>query len=444
MAESIDFDITGVGFGPANLALGVALQESHSRLRHVFFDNKPAFSWHAGMELDGSTMQTPFLEDLVTRHNPRSKFTFLNYLKSKGRLTEFADLRDFFPSRREFNDYFQWAAAKMGQCVRFGSTVTSIAPVVGDDGGVDALDITVLNAHSNLKTVVRTRNAVLGLGYTPIYPDSIRTRSDNGRVFHSISTLPSLQSRFASREAPYSFMVAGAGQSAAEIALHLLRQYRNSRVTVVSRGFVFRTKDSNAFVSAFYTGGAADAFYDLDEDARRMLLDTLDDSNYSAADADLLRELAAVAYADRVEGRQRLDLRSFHDLRDVDETSAVVKATCWNETAKRLETFELDGLCLATGFSDAALKDALQQVDGYLKKDAAREYQVSREYRIEADAGFRPGIYVQGYARNHHGCTEGTISDLPHRANRIMESIHHRRYEHTGVSRQHVTALPVA
>lgn len=443
MSDSPDYEILGVGFGPANLALAIALQESHSRMSHAFFEQKSSFSWHPDMQMEGSSMQTPFLEDLVTRHNPRSRFTFLNYLKTHGRLTDFADLREFFPSRLEFNDYFQWVARKMSHCVHYDARVTSIAPVRGDDSAVvDALDLGVVDARTDRETVVRTRNVVLGLGYTPVMPRASAASEANGRVFHSITTLQSLQSRFPSREAPYSFMVAGAGQSAAEIVLHLLRQYRNARVTVVSRGFLFRAKDGNAFVSAFYTGNAADEFFDLDEDARRLLLSTLDESNYSAADADLLRELAKVVYADKVEGRRRLELRSFNELREIEETNAMVKASCWSETHQRLETIDVDGLCLATGFNDDGLKNALQGVHEYLQQSGAGDYRVSREYRIETEANFLPGIYVQGYARNYHGCTEGTISDLPHRAQRILESMHHRRYDRS--SRQLTMAETLA
>jgi L-ornithine N5-oxygenase len=429
MIDSVDHGIVGVGFGPANLALCIALQDSHSRLKHVFFEQKPEFSWHVGMQMDGVTMQTPFLEDLVTRHDPRSKYTFLNYLKLKGRLTDFADLREFFPSRYEFNDYFRWAANQVRHCVRYNTMVTSIVPVVGERSGVEALDICVRDAQSGSRETIRTNNVVLGVGYTPVMPKTVREPEPNGRVFHSIATLPSLQGRFASREAPYSFMVAGAGQSAAEITLHLLRQYPHARVAVVSRGFVFRAKDSNAFVSAFYTGNAADAFFDLDETSRGLLLSTLDESNYSAADAELLAELAKVVYADSVQGVRRLDLRSFCELREVEETSSMVRATCWSQMNNQEETFEVDGVCLATGFSDEALKVALQGIDGYLKRSESGDYRISREYRIETEAGFQPGIYVQGYARNYHGCTEGTISDLPHRAHRILESVYHRRYD---------------
>lgn len=431
--DPIDYEIVGVGFGPANLALGVALHDTSSRLRHAFYEEKPDFAWHPGMQFEGSNMQTPFLEDLATRHDPRSEFTFLNYLKAHGRLTDFADLRDFYPTRTEFNDYFRWAAHKLAHCVRYDTYVSSIAPVVGNDDEVHALDVTVQDARAGREFIARTRNVVIGIGLTPVAPKALGSTMSDGRVFHSITTIPSLHSRFASREAPYSFLVAGAGQSAAEITVHLLRQYRNARVTVVSRGFVFRAKDSNAFISAFYTGNAADQFFDLDEDSRNLLLTTLDTSNYSAADTDVLRDLAKLVYQDKVEGRRRLELRSFCELQEVEETESMVRVQCWDQLHKRTESLDVDGLCLATGFSDAALKYALADVHEYLKCTDVGDYCVNREYRLESEPGFHPGVYVQGYARNSHGCTEGTISDLPHRANRIIDSIHHRRYEHSEI-----------
>jgi L-ornithine N5-oxygenase len=429
MDDPIKYEIVGVGFGPANLALCVALNDARFRSPGIFFESQAAFSWHAGMQMDGSTMQTPFLEDLITRQNPTSEFTFLNYLKEQGRLTDFADLREFYPTRYEFNDYFRWAANKVAPWVRYGAQVTTISPVLSEDSSVHALDISIQDTQSGREQVVRTRNAVLGLGYAPIVPKMSGPLKTGGRVFHSTTTLPSLQARFSSHEAPYTFLVAGAGQSAAEITHYLLRTYRNARVTVISRGFVFRAKDGNAFVSSFYTGDAADQFYELGDDSRRLLLTTLDDSNYAAADSDLLRDLAKLTYSDRTEGRRRLELRSFTEIRDIDEADSTVAISCWNELYGRAEKIEADGVCLATGFSDASLKYVLKNVDEYLKQTVTGDYHVNREYRLETKPTFRPGIYVQGYAKHYHGCTEGTISDLPHRAHRILDSLTHRRFE---------------
>jgi hypothetical protein len=107
-------DYIGVGFGPSNLALAIATEEFAQRSGRepnvCFIERKPAFSWHEGMLIDGSSMQISFLKDLATLRNPASRFTFISYLKARGRLEDFINLKTFYPSREEFNDYLGWAA----------------------------------------------------------------------------------------------------------------------------------------------------------------------------------------------------------------------------------------------------------------------------------------------------------------------------------------------
>src|SRR5271156_6683743 len=93
-------DLLGIGFGPSNLALAIALAERG--LRGVFAEAQPRFGWHRGMLLPGARMQVPFLKDLVTLRNVKSAFTFLNYLSEHGRLVEFIGRHTLFPSRLEF------------------------------------------------------------------------------------------------------------------------------------------------------------------------------------------------------------------------------------------------------------------------------------------------------------------------------------------------------
>ncbi|MGF7192210.1 L-ornithine N5-oxygenase [Robbsia andropogonis] len=65
------------------------------------------------MLLPGAEMQISFLKDLVSLRNPSGTFSFLNYLKEKDRFSEFANLRNFFPSRAEYSDYLRGAADKV-------------------------------------------------------------------------------------------------------------------------------------------------------------------------------------------------------------------------------------------------------------------------------------------------------------------------------------------
>src|SRR3954453_22546924 len=132
-------DVVGIGFGPSNLALAIAIREHNDvagaagAVRARFFERSPRFSWHGGMLLPGTTMRVPFLKDLATLRNPLSTFSFVAYLHSKDRLPEFINHKSMFPSRVEFHDYLEWAAERLSDVVTYGAEVVSIRPVRGED-----------------------------------------------------------------------------------------------------------------------------------------------------------------------------------------------------------------------------------------------------------------------------------------------------------------------
>lgn len=72
-------DLAGVGFGPSNLALAVALREADAGLAVRFLEKRGRFVWHGNMLLDGSRMQISFLKDLVSLRDPTSRYSFLNF-----------------------------------------------------------------------------------------------------------------------------------------------------------------------------------------------------------------------------------------------------------------------------------------------------------------------------------------------------------------------------
>src|SRR5215218_4532686 len=88
-------DLIGIGFGPSNVAMAIALSEHNARaggqeaVRAHFFEQQPRFGWHRGMLIDDATMQVSFVKDLVTMRNPTSDFTFLCFLRERGRLVDF-------------------------------------------------------------------------------------------------------------------------------------------------------------------------------------------------------------------------------------------------------------------------------------------------------------------------------------------------------------------
>jgi lysine/ornithine N-monooxygenase len=82
------FDVIGVGFGPANLALAIAFEELAPGLSVRFLEACSDPVWQGEMLLDGANIQNNPIRDLVTLRNPRSRYTFINYLFEEGRLLQ--------------------------------------------------------------------------------------------------------------------------------------------------------------------------------------------------------------------------------------------------------------------------------------------------------------------------------------------------------------------
>lgn len=225
------YDLIGIGFGPSNVAMSIAVNEHNARVGRQesvtahFFEQQPRFGWHRGMLIDDATMQVSFLKDLVTLRNPTSEFSFLCYLKSKGRLIDFINHKNLFPLRVEFHDYFEWAAAKVDDMVSYGHEVVGITPVVRD-GAVEYLDVTVRSAEGLV--VHRARNLVIGTGLRPQMPEGIERGE---RVWHNSELLKKVDSLDGA--SPSRFVVVGAGQSAAENVAYLHRRFPEAEVCAV-------------------------------------------------------------------------------------------------------------------------------------------------------------------------------------------------------------------
>src|SRR5690606_3374964 len=61
------YDLICVGFGPASLAIAVALLESEIQPspRVLFIEKQNQFAWHSGMLLPGARMQISFIKDMA-------------------------------------------------------------------------------------------------------------------------------------------------------------------------------------------------------------------------------------------------------------------------------------------------------------------------------------------------------------------------------------------
>ncbi len=207
-------DLIGIGIGPFNLGLA-ALAARLPTLSARMFERKPDFSWHAGLLLEGTTLQVPFLADLVSMADPTHPLSYLNYLHTHDRLYPFYFYEHFLIPRREYDHYCRWAAGRLASC-HFGEEVISLRV----DPEADAPFVVETRILAQGRTSeYRTRHVAVGLGTAPHQPDWMQGLPAE-RCFHSADF--GLR-REEARRAKHVTVV-GSGQSAAECVLTLLQE----------------------------------------------------------------------------------------------------------------------------------------------------------------------------------------------------------------------------
>ena len=93
------------------------------------------------MLLPWARSQVSFLKDLVTLRNPRSRFSFLNYLHRVGRLDDSSTWARSTPTGWEISDYLQWVAALAGaRRIRYDAPPRVRSPGHGRPTAVHRLD----------------------------------------------------------------------------------------------------------------------------------------------------------------------------------------------------------------------------------------------------------------------------------------------------------------
>ncbi|MFI0780462.1 lysine N(6)-hydroxylase/L-ornithine N(5)-oxygenase family protein [Streptomyces sp. NPDC021212] len=414
-------DLIGIGFGPSNVAMAIALGEynarvdGHEAISAHFFEQQPRFGWHRGMLIDDATMQVSFLKDLVTLRNPASEFSFLCYLQSKGRLIDFINHKNLFPLRVEFHDYFEWAAAKVEDMVSYGHEVVAVAPVVGD-GGVEYVDVTVRSGEG--LEVHRARNLVIGTGLRPLMPEGVE-RGD--RVWHTSELLAKADGLEGT--SPSRFIVVGAGQSAAENVAYLHRRFPGAEVCAVFSRYGYSPADDSGFANRIFDPEAVDDYFAAPEDIKRQLMGYHGNTNYSVVDIDLIDDLYRQMYREKVLGAERLRFLNVSRLTDVKETPAQVRATVTSLVTGEETLLDADVVVFATGYSPVDPIDLLGTVaDSCLRDDDGR-VRVERDYRIATDPGLRCGIYLQGGTEHTHGITSSLLSNTAIRVGEILDSL---------------------
>ncbi|GFF50175.1 L-ornithine N(5)-monooxygenase [Aspergillus lentulus] len=460
-------DLLCVGFGPASLAIAIALHDAldprlnksasniPAQPKICFLERQKQFAWHSGMLVPGSKMQISFIKDLATLRDPRSSFTFLNYLHQKGRLIHFTNLSTFLPARLEFEDYMRWCAQQFSDVVAYGEEVVEVIPGKSDPSSsvVDFFTVRSRNVETGKISARKARKVVVAIGGTAKMPPGL---PQDPRIMHSSKYCTTLPALLKDKSKPYNIAVLGSGQSAAEIFHDLQKRYPNSRTTLIMRDSAMRPSDDSPFVNEIFNPERVDKFYSQSAAERQRSLAADKATNYSVVRLELIEEIYNDMYLQRVknpdetqwqhrilperkitriehhgpQSRMRIHLKSSKP--ESEGAANHVK-----------ETLEVDALMVATGYYRNAHERLLSKIQ-HLRPTGQDQWNPRRDYRVEMDpskVSSQAGIWLQGCNERTHGLSDSLLSVLAVRGAEMVQSIFGEQLEGAAVQDHRLRAM---
>ncbi|MCC8397338.1 SidA/IucD/PvdA family monooxygenase [Paraburkholderia sp. MMS20-SJTR3] len=419
-------DVIGIGFGPANIALAIALEELTEGLNVLFLEKRGSPRWQEGMLLEDSDIQNHPLRDLVTPRNPRSRYSFTNFLFENNRLFEHLNLGLSFPLRIEYEQYVRWVADLFAHQVQYGANANVVKPLVDADTGA-------LQGYRVLDTTGRewrARSVVVAPGRTPNVPAQFANVAPE-RVVHLNDYLFALQRACEGGRRP-RVAVVGGSQSAVEILLHAYGLGTCEKVVGITRNFGFRQKDTSPFSDEVYFPQFVRTFFNADQKTKDRLRAELEGTNYSSADKDVLDALYVKLYANRILQRDSLAVRTNTEVSHACADASGVHLALRDTTTEQRTTESFDLVVLATGFLDIGNGPKREAYPGLLAGVAPLleltrgHLDVSIDYRVRFAAqpeGAAP-LYLNGLCESSHGMGDsGSFSLLALRSAAIAMSL---------------------
>ncbi|MFD6157250.1 lysine N(6)-hydroxylase/L-ornithine N(5)-oxygenase family protein [Nocardia sp. NPDC060256] len=422
------YDVVGVGFGPSNLALAIALEEQpllnlRERSSALFFERQPTFGWHRHMLLPSATMQVVFLKDLATFRNPVSPFSFVSFLHASDRLAKFSNKQSFFPTRREFHQYLEWAASSFTDRVFYESEVCEVRlPSNAESGPAEHLEVLVRTPHGRRQ--VSARNIVVSTGLVPRMP---RGAERGKTVWHSSEFLAQFQ-----RADPQQLTrvgVVGAGQSAAEITRFLHTALPHATVYSIIPAYGYSIADDTPFANQIFDPIAVDDYYFGTARTREAFWQYHKNTNYSVVDDEVIDDLFRLSYEESLSDSVRLNFLNLTRVLGVEHDGAGTRVRLLSLQDGGSRDLDVDALVCATGYDAMDPSSLLGDLDRYCLRDQFGQYQVERDYRVATTPDLACGIYLQGGTEHTHGLSASLLSNIAVRSGEIAQSVTDRRGE---------------
>lgn len=401
--------VVAIGMGPFNLGLA-ALAHPVPDVSVTVLESTPSFCWHPGMMLDNATIQVPFMADLVTMADPTSPYSFMNYLKTIGRIYPFYIRESFFPLRREYSEYCAWVADQLPQ-IHFGYTVCSVER--------DGCHYRVTSVRDD--GTQRTDNAthlVIGVGTAPSLPEAASHLQQVDTVVHSANYQQSLGTVDSARR----LAIVGSGQSAAEVFYDQLTK----RATDPSQHVTWVTRSPRFFPMEYTKLTLEMTSPDFTRYFHRLPMSRRDELNreqrhlYKGISADLINDIYDTMYQYDVAGRRPATLMSSTSV--IGGSHEGLKGTRLtlrhNETGEQ-DSAHFDAVVFATGYTPRPLT-MLEPLHDEIVFDPKGRPAADLGFAIDAS---RHRIFIQNGEEHTHGLTAPDLGMGAYRNSVILNAI---------------------
>lgn len=399
------YDCVGIGVGPANLSLA-SLLHSRPEITNLFVEKRANFGWHDGQQLPDTKLQVSIFKDLVTLADPTSRFSFLSYLREKGRIYHFVNAQFDLAPRQEFRNYLEWAC-QLNENIVFGEQVVAVD---FDDRFVIRTDRRTITAN----------NISIGVGHQPWTPPIARKHLGESQ-FHVSEYIERSVGLGGKR-----VCVVGGGQSGAEAFLDLIsrpQHERPRRISWISRRRNFYPIDDSPFTNDLYMPGFSDYFVTLPAQIR----EAVNREHLLTSDGisqETLRAIYQRLYVWRfVEGA--VDQVALFPNREVVELEW--GAGCWelklsnSNHPEVLGQVDVDVVIWATGQRATPLS-FLEPIAHRLER-VGDEYKIDDDFAVQWDGPSDRSIFLQNAALQQRGLADKNLSLVAWRSQRIIDRL---------------------
>ncbi|MBM7587982.1 lysine N6-hydroxylase [Bacillus pakistanensis] len=386
-------DVIGIGIGPYNLSLA-ALIEEKTDLNAKFFDQTSQFEWHPGMLIDLTDLQVPFIADLVTFANPKSQYSFLNYLHSQNRMYQFFFFHRLEIPRQEYNHYAQWVVEQLSSCY-FDYEVIDVM----EEG--NCYKVVVRDNGTHKVTEYYSRHVVLGTGTKPLVLEGMSglpqedVHHTSHYLFHKDTTVKGSV-----------ITIIGSGQSAAEVFYDLLKEQdkHEYHLTWLTRSEGILQLESSKLGQEFFAPDYIDYFHQLSFNQRIAALDTLDHLR-NGIDPVTLNNIYNILYNRSIgDKKDNITIQPLTEIEEIFKIEEGYSLKCRQWQVEQSFQYESDKVILATGYIPNIPSWFNNRFGEKIQWEDEKRFKVSRDYKL---------VYKdeKEHSRSHHFYT---LKNLEH------------------------------